>query len=165
MSGGVGSANRGGVGSSNPLGTASGFVWGAAAEGNRIPNPTEVSESLDNARKGKGATKKVAQLQSALKVSRVMGLTCVAVGTVSYCVGVQGGISEIVFGAALLGMGKEGSVILANMKEILENSSHYKEKSSGEWKIQDIGKRLKKDVYLSGWIIDHFIIPNQFGNI
>lgn len=125
----------------------------------------QAKEKLQEIGEQKEAGKtKIEQLQSAAKVSQNAGLVITAVGAVSYFYDSVWALPELGFGIVLLCAGVEGNTILANMKAIMDKPLDYKELPSGKWKVEEIGKQLKKDLYISGWVVDNFIIPSKFSN-
>ncbi len=104
----------------------------------------------------------VERLQSAAKVGQVAGSVTVIVGAVSYCFGSDWATTELGAGAILCYAGFEGYTILENMKHILDNVMEYKE--GGKWKIEEVARQLKKNIYFSDWVVDKIVIPMKFSN-
>lgn len=118
-------------------------------------------QSKVNEKKDEGK-KQIEQLQAAAKVSKPAGAILTTAGVVSFYFGSSWAIPELGLGSVLLYAGFEGYTILENMKGIIDHPLDYKH--MGKWNVTEIGKQLKKDIYLSGWVIDNVIIPMKFSN-
>lgn len=123
--------------------------------------PMEKLQKITEQKEERG--EKIEQLQTAATVSKFVGGASTTFGFVSFMAGWPGASLEVGVGAILLYAGIEGYQILENLNEILAHPLQYKEIPSGRWKVDEIGKQLKKDTYLSDWVIDKFIIPGKFG--
>lgn len=104
----------------------------------------------------------IEQLQTAAVIGQGAGLVITAVGAASYFYKSSWAFAEMGFGAALFFAGVEAETIQKNIKAIMDTPLAYKEFPSGKWKVEEVGKRLKKDLLISGWVVDTIIIPQKF---
>ncbi len=124
---------------------------------------TQVSGAKEQ--KKEEVQEKIIQIQNAALTVRFASLPFFLIGALTLFTSetkLTDTVTLLTIGGALFVLGHEINTICENLLPILEKPLSYKEIPSGKWNVKKIGDQLKQDTFISGWVIDHIIIPYKF---